>query len=153
QGIIISASPILSGTAGVLYGYALRFVTVSQLLSLAGILLGAGILVVGFAPSAALVLIGCAVIGFGGGLFEPACISKIFTHTPLRVHAVAMGLNVCAISLGQFAHPILVEVLRNRMGLTGAFVVLASALITVGLIFASRGEEKRRDGVVGELGR
>jgi MFS family permease len=148
QGMIISTAPLLSGIAGVVYGYARRYVTVYQLLAISGLLLGTGIIAIAFAPSAWVVLLGCAVVGFGGGLFEPSCVSRILTLAPLRVHAVAMGLNVCAINLGQSVNPIVIEDLRNSVGLTSAFVVLATSLIIVGLFLASRRGDKRPATVV-----
>jgi dipeptide/tripeptide permease len=136
--LIISFAPLLGGLAGVTYGYAVRYISVTYVLAVSGILMGTGIFVITFAPSAPIILLGCAIVGLGGGLFEPSCVSKIFRRSPVRVHALAMGLNVCAISLGQFAHPIIVETLRNRFGLEVAFSVLGLSMIVIAIIVASR---------------
>jgi predicted MFS family arabinose efflux permease len=143
QGLIISTSPILGGIVGVAYGYLLRWVSVMQVMALAGIIMGVGILVVAFATSPWVIVLGCGVVGTGGGLFEPACVSRILSCTPLRVHAVAMGLNVCAVSLGQFTHPLLMATLRINFGMTAAFVILATALIGTGACIAIRDQGKR----------
>jgi dipeptide/tripeptide permease len=52
------------------------------------------------------------------------------------VHALAMGLIVSALNLGQFINPLAMAPLRQALGASGAFLVVGLALLLVGLAVA-----------------
>lgn len=103
--------------------------------------MGLGILLIGLAQSTAGVFAGCALVGIGAGMSEPAIASILFRRAPAHVHALAMGLIVSALNAGQFLNPFVFDRLRQMSGVGGSFVVFAALLLVVAGFVAWRGRD------------
>ncbi len=97
------------------------------------LLMATGFAIVGLAESPWPTGIGCAIAGFGGGLVGPHLISRLLGQAVPEVRGRAVGLAYTAIFAGDFLNPIAFAPIAARVGIDGAFLVVAAALI-VGFI-------------------
>lgn len=154
QGTIIAATSLVAMVSAGGYGFLRRWLSVHAVLAADALSMGIGILVIGFAPSAPVIVLGCAIVGIGAGMSEPAIASLIFDRTPAWVHALAMGLIVSALNLGQFVNPLVMAPLRVHFGVHVAFAALGTTLTMVALFIAARHRGARRSGqIASRLGR
>ncbi len=77
--------------------------------------------------------IGCAIAGFGGGLVGPHLISRLLGQAAPEVRGRAVGFAYTAIFAGDFLNPIAFAPVAAHVGIDGAFLVVAAALV-VGVI-------------------
>lgn len=133
QGTIIATTSVVAMVSAGLYGWIRRGIGVHGLLAIDALCMGGGILIVALTHGTAGTLTGCALVGIGAGMSEPAIASLIFDRTPAWIHALAMGLIVSALNVGQFVNPLVMAPLRAALGGEGAFVVLGAVLAVVGL--------------------
>ncbi len=138
QGSIISATSIVAIFSAGSYGYARARLGVHGFLAIDAASMAIGIALIALAPATWLVFVGCLFVGIGAGMSEPAIASLIFDRTPPWLHALAMGLIVSALNLGQFVNPLVMAPLRHVAGLSGAFLLLAGLLGTAAIIILIR---------------
>ena len=141
QGSIIATTSLVATASAGLYGYLRRWMSVPTALAIDALSMGTGILIVGQSSSTFPIIVGCAFIGIGAGMSEPATASLIFDRTPPAVHALAVGLIVSALNVGIFLNPLVMAPLRSAFGVAGAFSLFGALLVVValGLMLRSRG--------------
>lgn len=137
-GSIIAATSIVAIFSAAAFGYLRRFVGLSGFFMINALSMGLGILLIGAASETWQVFAGCAFVGIGAGLSEPAIASLIFARTAAVAHAVAMGLIVSALNAGQFINPLVFAPLRSGLGAPGSFVLVGLALMAVAVFIAVR---------------
>jgi MFS family permease len=136
QGSIIAVTSLVAVVSAGLYGWGRRYLGVHGFMAIDALSMGIGIMLIGLAPAIWVIFLGCIFVGIGAGMSEPAIASLIFDRTPAYVHALAMGLIVSALNLGQFINPLAMAPLRQALGASGAFLVVGLALLLVGLAVA-----------------
>ena len=144
QGTIIAATSVVAIASAGAYGWLRRWISVHGFLAIDALTMGMGIVVIASSDGTAGTFIGCALVGIGAGMSEPAIASIIFDRTPAWAHALAMGLIVSALNVGQFVNPLAMAPLRAWFGVPQSFFCLGGVLIAVGLFIALR----RRDELV-----
>lgn len=143
QGTMIAATSLVAMVSAGLYGTFRRWLSVQALLAIDALSMGAGILMIGIASSPTMIVLGCALVGIGAGMSEPAIASAIFDRTPPWVHAVAMGLIVSALNVGLFVNPLVMAPLRASLGVSAAFLVLGGLLSVVAALLILRSQRTR----------
>ena len=130
-GSIVAACSIVAIFSAASFGYLRSFVTLPGFLAINTLTMGSGILIIGIASQTWEIFAGCALVGIGAGMSEPAIASIIFARTAPVAHALAMGLIVSAINAGQFINPLVFAPLRNAVGAAGSFIWVGCALLMV----------------------
>jgi len=144
QGTIIAATSIVAVASAGLYGWLRRWIGVHGFLAIDAMAMGCGILVIAASNGTAGTLLGCALVGIGAGMSEPATASIIFDRTPPWSHSLAMGLIVSALNVGQFVNPLAMAPLRAWFGVAQSFYCLGALLTLVGVFIILR----RRDDLI-----
>ena len=88
-------------------------------------MIGAGLVVLSLAASPGGVLIGSAVIALGVVFSTPAFFSAIFSTARPSERGAASGTASIALDLGLAGGPLLVGLVAEQQGITGAFAVCA----------------------------
>ena len=103
-------------------------------LQLSFVTLGAGALVMCFAPGLPLKVLGLAIVGFGGGPLYPLTVDAFYAKAGRRLDSVSMGA-FCALASGAAVTigPLLLGVLADSVGLRWALLVVP-ALALLGAI-------------------
>lgn len=144
QGAMIAANSLVAMVSASCFGLVRRYLSVYAVLAVDALCMGAGITVMALVTDPVWFTVGCSVIGIGSGMSEPATASLIFDKTPTRVHALAMGLVVSALNLGQFINPLVIDTLRTAFGPIVPFLMLGGLLLAVGAGIALRAGATRR---------
>lgn len=138
QGMIISVTSIVAIFSAGAYGWGRKWIGVHGFLAIDALSMAIGIVMIAMASSTWMIFVGCMFVGVGAGMSEPAVASLIFDRTPIWFHALAMGLIVSALNLGQFINPLVMAPLRHTVGLPGSFLVFGGLLGVSGLIVILR---------------
>lgn len=93
------------------------------------LLMATGFATVGLADSPLPTGVGCAIAGFGGGLVGPHLIGRLLVQAAPAVRGRAVGLAYTAIFTGDFLNPIAFAPVAARIGIDGAFLAVAAALV------------------------
>lgn len=135
-GSIVAATSVVAIFSAAAFGTLRSRIGLHGFLVLNTLSMGCGILLIGAATEVWMILAGCALVGIGAGMSEPATASLIFARTAPVAHAMAMGLIVSALNAGQFINPLIFAPLRHGFGPTGAFIALGLALVAVAVWIA-----------------
>ncbi|HET8613646.1 MAG TPA: MFS transporter [Sphingomonas sp.] len=146
QGTIVATTSIVAIFSAGFYGFFRRWLSAEALLAIDALSMGLGVIVIGLSSSSLGIVIGCAIVGIGAGMSEPATASLIFDRTPPAVHALAMGLIVSALNLGIFINPLAMAPLRDSFGVVTAFELFGALMLVVTLLLLVSGR-KRKGGV------
>ena len=133
RGVIIGATSFVAVFSAGFYGKLREHVSAVRVLLIDASVMGVGLVILGLAEGTAGMLIGCALVGLGAGMSEPAIASIILQRTPVYVHGLAMGLVVSALNSGQFVNPLVMNQLRGFVGLDWSFVMLGGLLVMLGV--------------------
>ena len=146
-GAVIASTSFVAMITAWAFGYLRRWIGLHGFLVLDALSMGCGILLIGLSSEVWMVFLGCALVGIGAGMSEPATASLLFRRTGPAVHALAMGLIVSALNAGQFLNPLLFDPLRRGMGVSGAFVALGLVFLVVagGLVLRNRHDLTEKD--------
>ncbi len=128
-GETIAATSFVAMVSAWGFGFLRRWIGLHGFLAIDALSMGAGILLIGLADSVAMIFLGCALVGIGAGMSEPATASILFARTRPVAHALAMGVVVSALNAGQFFNPLIFDPLRRGLGAAGTFVALGAVLI------------------------
>jgi MFS family permease len=137
-GTIVAASSIVAIFSAAAFGALRRVIGLPGFLALNTLAMGAGILTIGLAGETWHILAGCAMVGIGAGMSEPAIASIIFHRAAPIAHAMAMGLIVSALNAGQFINPLIFAPLRDLFGPAGSFIVVGAVLLAISGFIAAR---------------
>lgn len=140
-GAIIAATSFVAMFSAWAFGYLRRWLGLHGFLVLDALSMGIGILLIGLANDTSMIFFGCAFVGIGAGMSEPATASLLFHRLAPAVHALAMGLIVSALNAGQFFNPLVFDPVRRALGPSGSFVALGVVLLAVALFVAVRNRE------------
>ena len=132
-GQTIAATSFVAMISAWIFGYLRRWIGLHGFLAIDAISIGAGIVLIGLADSTAMIFAGCALVGIGAGMSEPATASILFSKTRPIAHALAMGVVVSALNAGQFFNPLVFDPLRRALGAPESFVALGATLMAVAL--------------------
>lgn len=135
-GMIIASTSFVAVLSAWGFGFLRRWIGLHGFLAMDAASMGLGILLIGLANDVMTIFFGCALVGIGAGMSEPATASLLFRRLPAAGHALAMGLIVSALNAGQFFNPLAFEPLRQAVGPSGAFIVLGALLIGVAIFLA-----------------
>jgi len=146
-GAVIASTSFVAMITAWAFGYLRRWIGLHGFLVLDALSMGCGILLIGLSSEVWMVFLGCALVGIGAGMSEPATASLLFRRTGPAVHALAMGLIVSALNAGQFLNPLLFDPLRRGLGVSGAFVALGLVFLVVagGLVLRNRHDLTEKD--------
>jgi DHA1 family tetracycline resistance protein-like MFS transporter len=109
----------------------------TTLITAGPLILATGFLVVGFATSWWVVIIGCLIMPLGFGINNPTLSSLISRATPAEHQGAYLGLNQSALSLARVVGPIVAGYVFAAYGpaspfFTGAGILLVSTTIALG---------------------
>ena len=135
-GTVVAASSIVAIFSAACFGSLRSWIGLHGFLALNALSMGLGITLIGLATEVWMILAGCALVGIGAGMSEPAIASLIFARTAPVAHAMAMGLIVSALNAGQFINPLIFAPLREGFGPPGAFIVVGLVLLAVAVWIA-----------------
>lgn len=136
RGLIIGMTAIAAFFSAALYGKMRHYLSAPAVLSIDACCMGAGLIILAQAQSPTTMMLGCALVGVGAGLSEPAVASLVLQRTPIYVHGLAMGLIVSALNSGQFLNPLIMGQLHNLAGLDNSLLILGICLGGIGLLIA-----------------
>lgn len=96
------------------------------------LLLGLGQAVIGLSTDVPGTLIGAAIAGLAGGMVLPTFVNSIISQVPLAVRSVGIGLVYSTAYLGEFLNPVLLDPVRQLIGIHGVFIAVGSTVAAVG---------------------
>lgn len=137
-GMVIASTSFVAMVTAWAFGFLRRWIGLHGFLTLDALSMGCGILVIGLSHEVWMVFTGCALVGIGAGMSEPAIASLLFRKTGPAVHALAMGLIVSALNAGQFLNPVLFDPLRRGLGTSGAFLAVGAVFIVAACVIVLR---------------
>ena len=130
-GAVIAATSFVAMVSAWAFGYLRRWIGLHGFLAIDALSMGCGILLIGLSSEVWTIFLGCALVGIGAGMSEPATASLLFKRTSPAVHALAMGLIVSALNAGQFLNPLIFDPLRRGLGTLGSFTALGVVFLAV----------------------
>jgi MFS family permease len=132
---LIQAATSLTYIAGAFLYRRLHDRGVGPLLALAGLLIGAGQLVIGFAPSWQLVSLGAAIQQVGGGMVIPILLAWGQAMLPLEQRGRGMGIWATAFFTGTFlCSPVVSFVSDQSGGLVPAMTVMGVVTLAIAIL-------------------
>ncbi|MET9226159.1 MFS transporter [Lentzea sp. NPDC003310] len=132
---MISALASLATAAGAFLFTPLADKGPGVTVTLAFLLSGIGLIVLGVAPSASLVVAGAVVTGVGNGLLLPALVTWALGRLTFAQRPRASGMWTAALFIGQFVCPLVVLVLSGAInGLSSALAVIGALSISLALV-------------------
>jgi len=134
QGMIVTVHIILA-TVGNLFVLSLnqRFGT-SRILAIGFVLLFAGTLIAGLAPSLPMLFLAPVFIGLALGISYPTTMGMSIERVDEAERATAMGLHQTIYALGMFVGPASSGMLASHLGLQPMFILTAFAALVLGLV-------------------
>lgn len=148
-GVVIAATSFVAMVSAWAFGFLRRWIGLHGFLAIDALSMGAGLVLIGLSSEIWMIFLGCALVGIGAGMSEPATASLLFRRVSPTVHALAMGLIVSALNAGQFLNPLIFDPLRRHLGALGAFTAAGCVFLAVAAWVAFRNRhdliEKERD--------
>jgi MFS family permease len=131
QSLVLAASALMVGLGSAVYGtLRLRFGD-RWMLRLCALLIGAGIVIMGFSHEAMQVALGCAISGIGTGLLNPQVNNMLISRAGPNARGRAVGLGYTARYAGDFLNPVIVGPMALAIGLHEAFIVLGATFLAL----------------------
>ena len=137
-GTVIAATSFVAVVSAWAFGHMRRWLGLHGFLAIDALSMGSGIVLIGLADSITAIFAGCALVGIGAGMSEPATASLLFRRTSPAIHALAMGLIVSALNAGQFFNPVIFDPVRRMVGASGSFIALGAVLLAAAAFIAIR---------------
>jgi MFS family permease len=139
-GIAIAANGLIAGIVSANYRRVRSRLSFPRIVSLTAGCMAAGYMVIGFANSYAMILVGVVINGLGQGLSLPNSMNWMQALAPARLRGRLVGLLSSAFFLGQFASPIITKPIGDRLGIQGEFRMIAVvlALMSAGFFVANQ---------------
>jgi MFS family permease len=134
-GFLVATTSFVAAICAFAYGFLRPLLGFHGLFGMISLGLAAGMLVSVSADSLAPFVLGCALLGLGAGLIEPAIASAVLTRTQEPLHDRAMGAVIMALFLGQFLNPIVLRPLRELGGIDLVFTFSGAAYLALGALF------------------
>ncbi len=144
-GAVMALMTAVSVPGALLYGRIRARVSAMAVFSGSFLAMGAGLVLVGLAPSVPVVIAGVVLMGFGMGPSMPNYTTHLMAFTPASLRGRASGMLTTAFFAGQFVSPLLSAPLVSGFGLSGAFETLGGALVLLGValaVAAARGRSR-----------
>jgi len=136
-GGLAAISSLATAVGAFLFHWVTRFgarILLASSLALAGI----GYVVIMFAGSIPLLMVGAVIAGFGGGLLLPTLITWAISGLPYDLRGRATGAWTSSIFFGQFICPLIIAALAAAtgslsvaVGIVGIFALVLGGLIAV----------------------
>lgn len=142
-GLIIASATLTAAIASSLYRRVRRRLSIRGVYTLLLLFYGTGFLGIGFAPGYEVLHLFAVISGFGMGWF------MVNSHTWMleRAHPAfrgrASGFMAMAIFLGQFASPIVMQPVIDRIGVQKSFAVLGGVMFVWLFVLMIRNRNKR----------
>jgi MFS family permease len=136
-----SVAMTFSSVGGIVAGLILGWVTKSfrnYAFVFALLFLTAGSILLVFAHTAAMYMLGCGIWGLGFGIFNSLIILQIMESVAKSATAFALSILMSAMGIGQFISPIYYSYLNNLLGLQSprAPWIVASACFVAALLIS-----------------
>jgi MFS family permease len=149
--MVISLVTVAALPGALAYGRVSKRLSAITIFAVSWALMGAGMLILSFAPNLPLMAFGVIIIGLGLGPAMPGYTTYFMAVVPPAARGRASGLLTTAFFAGQFASPLVSAPLVDALGLRGGFQALAFVqLALAGLLVAVALRERRNGG--GQLG-
>lgn len=126
---VISPASVTTAIGSASYGWLRGAIGERGVFVAFPLLMAIGFATVGLADSPLPTGIGCAVAGFGGGLVGPHLIGRLLTQAAPEIRGRAVGFAYTAIFTGDFLNPIAFAPVATHVGIDGAFLFVAAALV------------------------
>jgi len=141
RGMIVGATSIMAFFSASAYGKLRRYLAAHTVLAIDALCMGLGLMMFALAPNSAVMVLGCAFVGIGAGMSEPAIASIIVQKTPVQVHGLAMGLIVSSLNAGQFTNPLAMNPLSQTFSIGTSLLVLGALLFAVGILLTVQAKQ------------
>jgi MFS family permease len=143
--IVISMFIVATTIASTTYATVRRTVGARNVLPLGLMLLGAGLMLIGFTHSLVSAGAGAALCGLYMGLALPYLWHAMMERAPAAVRSFALGLLSTAMYLGAFLNPFIMTGLQRALGMRLVFITVgAGALATLAITLAARRSRPER---------
>lgn len=133
SGIAIGVSSLVSAVVATFYQSIRARRSFTQILSFGFLLAGLGYVIVGFAQTYPVVLIGLAITGAGNGLLMPNLYLWLTSIIPESTRGRAVSGLSMAIYIGQFISPFWGQFLIPNIGIGYAYAVSGGIIFLLGL--------------------
>ena len=137
SGLAIAAFTLASSIASLRYGSIKQRLGFVSIVVAAFAIAAIGYVIIGFAGSYNLVLLGLIVAGLGFGLLMPNLNVWLASIIPDSLRGRALGGLTSFFFLGQFLSPIVSQPVTNLVGLGNTYIFTGVVLLVVALIFLS----------------
>ena len=109
-----------------------------------GAMVAVAVLLIGFSPWAAVVVIGIGLNGLFSGVVIPATASMIGLETPPVAQSTVFGMNASSIAFGFCVGPLIGGGVAATAGVPIALVVIAAIALALAALLAARAREPAR---------
>jgi MFS family permease len=139
SGLAIAFATLFSAASAIAYKQIKARLSFMGIYAIAFLSMAVGYLVIGFASTYAMVLVGLAIAGAGLGLLMPNMNVCLTSVTPGSLRGRVLGGLTTAFFFGQFVSPILSQPLSGAVGLDGTYRLAGGLLIGMGAIVLALG--------------
>jgi len=136
-GLAIAASSIAAGIVSFFFKYVKKALDTQLIFIITMTFVGSGFLLLSFASTFWIVMLGSAIAGLGWGIFMPNINSWLLHHTPDRLRGRVVGLFITILYLGQFVSPLIAQSiipnvdLFNQENIPGLFLIGGITIFTL----------------------
>ena len=135
SGLALAASTLASAIASLRYGFVKEHLEFVSIVITAFAIAAVGYLIIGFAGSYQIVLIGLIIAGFGFGLLLPNLNVWLSSIIPDALRGRALGGLTAFFFLGQFLSPIVSYPITDWIGLGKTYSLTGILLLLVAVVF------------------
>jgi MFS family permease len=138
QSWVIAANSLMSVFGSAVYGATQRRLGTRGMFCAIGILMSAGLIVIGWSHQPGMIAVGCGLSGAGSGMLTPHLLAVILERAPVAARPTAVGLMFTAMFVGDAINPLVMAPLAATFGIHGGLAVVGGALALGSMLFALR---------------
>jgi MFS family permease len=143
-GLGFGLAGLASTGAAVFYTTLTKRIGYVRTAAAAAALVAVAVLLIGFSPWVAVVVIGIGLNGLFSGVVIPATASMIGLETPPEAQSTVFGMNASSVAFGFCVGPLIGGGIAATAGVPVALLVIAAIAIALAILLATRAREPLR---------
>lgn len=138
RSVVIATGVLAGGIFGGLYGRLYAWLGERGVQIFLTVMMASGLAVIAMADDIQMLALGAFLSGGGGGMIPPHIGGILLNRVPAELRARAVGLEFTVLYVADFINPLVMTPLRAAIGIHGAFMVSAVALLAAAAIMTVR---------------
>lgn len=138
RSFVIATGVLAGGIFGGLYGRLYAWLGERGVQVFLTVMMASGLAVIALATDIRMLALGAFLSGGGGGMIPPHIGGILLNRVPADLRARAVGLEFTVLYIADFINPLVMTPLRATIGIHGAFMAAALALVGAALVMLAR---------------